>query len=85
MTETRVYYPPDDEAVAQRLADELGVGTTALLAATTRTGSSSSSAQRRNQSLSGVRSMESFAFSSGDISSWQQAWRTYVLRLASKR
>ena len=29
-TETRVYYPPDGEAVAQRLADELGVGTTAL-------------------------------------------------------
>lgn len=29
-TETRVYYPPGAEAVAQRLADELGVGITAL-------------------------------------------------------
>lgn len=28
--ETRVYYPPGGEAVAQRLADELGVGITAL-------------------------------------------------------
>src|SRR5512134_1469565 len=28
--ETRVYYPPGAEAVAQRLADELGVGITAL-------------------------------------------------------
>jgi hypothetical protein len=29
-TETRVYYPPGGEAIAQRLADELGVGITAL-------------------------------------------------------
>ena len=29
-TETRVYYPPGGEAVAQRLAEELGVGTAAL-------------------------------------------------------
>jgi transcriptional regulator with XRE-family HTH domain len=29
-SETRVYYPPDGEAIAERLADELGVGTTAL-------------------------------------------------------
>ncbi|HXV33752.1 MAG TPA: LytR C-terminal domain-containing protein [Gaiellaceae bacterium] len=29
-SETRVYYPPGGEAVAQRLADELGVGITAL-------------------------------------------------------
>jgi LytR cell envelope-related transcriptional attenuator len=28
--ETRVYYPPGGEAVAERLADELGVGVTAL-------------------------------------------------------
>jgi transcriptional regulator with XRE-family HTH domain len=28
--ETRVYYPPGGEAIAERLADELGVGTTAL-------------------------------------------------------
>ena len=28
--ETRVYYPPGAETIAQRLADELGVGTTAL-------------------------------------------------------
>ena len=28
--ETRVYYPPGAEAIAQRLADELGVGTAAL-------------------------------------------------------
>jgi transcriptional regulator with XRE-family HTH domain len=29
-SETRVYYPPGGEAIAERLADELGVGTTAL-------------------------------------------------------
>jgi LytR cell envelope-related transcriptional attenuator len=29
-TETRVYYPPGGEAIARRLAQELGVGTTAL-------------------------------------------------------
>ena len=29
-TETRVYYPPGGEAIARRLAGELGVGTTAL-------------------------------------------------------
>jgi transcriptional regulator with XRE-family HTH domain len=28
--ETRVYYPPGGEAIAERLAEELGVGTTAL-------------------------------------------------------
>jgi transcriptional regulator with XRE-family HTH domain len=28
--ETRVYYPPGGEAIAERLADDLGVGTTAL-------------------------------------------------------
>jgi hypothetical protein len=28
--ETRVYYPPGGEAIAERLADELGVGTRAL-------------------------------------------------------
>jgi hypothetical protein len=28
--ETRVYYPPEAEAIAHRLADELGVGTAAL-------------------------------------------------------
>ena len=29
-SETRVYYPPGAEAIAERLAGELGVGTTAL-------------------------------------------------------
>jgi LytR cell envelope-related transcriptional attenuator/Helix-turn-helix domain len=29
-SETRVYYPPGGEAIAERLADELGVGTRAL-------------------------------------------------------
>jgi LytR cell envelope-related transcriptional attenuator len=29
-TETRVYYPPGAEAIAERMADELGVSTAAL-------------------------------------------------------